>query len=340
VIFAFTWRSAEHETPMPDRTRRAVARQPHDAHVVREVLAAELRADPDLVAQLLYLLFEPAVAEHAAERIARGGQVVERVTARELDRLERVLGRRAADRDGEVIGRARRRADRADLLLEEAHQRLGVEQRLRLLEQERLVRRPAALRDEQQLVRVAGHRVDLHLRGQIGARVLLGVEIDRRHLRVAQVARLIGVEDAVREGARVVDARVDVLALVADHDRGAGVLAAGQLAARGDVCVGEQLERDEAVVVGGLGVVEDPPQLREMARAQQVRDVVERNRGELAQRLGVHLEHAPRTVLDDADLLRGQLESAVGGVVVAVLEQRLIDEFRHGDPPSGLANVP
>ena len=76
---------------------------------------------------------------------------------------------------------------------------------------------------------------------------------------------------------------------MADHDRGAGVLTAGQHAARRDVRVHQQLERDEAVVGRGLGVVEDLAQLREVAGAQQVRDVVEGRRRELHQGLGLDL---------------------------------------------------
>ena len=54
----------------PDRARRAVARQPDHAHVVREVLAAELGADPGLVAQALDLLLERGIAEGAAVLVA------------------------------------------------------------------------------------------------------------------------------------------------------------------------------------------------------------------------------------------------------------------------------
>ena len=54
-----------------------MARQADHPHVVGEVLAAELGADADLVAELLDLLLELRVAEGAAERVARGGQVVE-----------------------------------------------------------------------------------------------------------------------------------------------------------------------------------------------------------------------------------------------------------------------
>ena len=110
-----------------------------------------------------------------------------------------VLGARAADHDREVIGRARGGAERAQLLVEEREQALRVQERLGLLVQVALVRRAAALGHEQELVGVAVVGVELDLRRQVGAGVLLLVHVERRELRVAQVARLVGLEDAARE---------------------------------------------------------------------------------------------------------------------------------------------
>ena len=72
----------------------------------------------------------------------------------------------------------------------------------------------------------------------------------------------------------------------------------------------------------GLGIVEDRGELGEMAGAQQVRDVAHRRRGEQAQRLGRHLQHAAAGDLDRLDVLGGQ--AAVGHArLVRVLEDRL-----------------
>ena len=46
----------------PDRQAGAVARQPDDAHIVAEIFAAELRADPEAAGQFEHLLLEAAVA--------------------------------------------------------------------------------------------------------------------------------------------------------------------------------------------------------------------------------------------------------------------------------------
>jgi hypothetical protein len=54
---------------------------------------------------------------------------------------------------------------------------------------------------------------------------------------------------------------VPVLALLSEHDGGAGVLTRGQHHARGYVGVLQQLEGDEAIVFRGLGIVQDVTQL-------------------------------------------------------------------------------
>ena len=89
-----------------DRQAGAVARQADDAHVVAEILAAELRADAEAAGQLEHLLLEIAVAVGLAVAVARGRQRVEIAAAGELHRLQVHLGRGAADDDRQVIGRA------------------------------------------------------------------------------------------------------------------------------------------------------------------------------------------------------------------------------------------
>jgi hypothetical protein len=76
-------------------------------------------------------------------------------------------------------------------------------------------------------------------------------------------------------------------------------------AARGDVNVLEQVERDEPVVPRRLGVVDDLPQLLQMRRPQVVGDVVHRLRGQQAQCLRVHLEERPAVRLERRDPLGG-----------------------------------
>jgi hypothetical protein len=66
VILPLAWRSAAARDRDGDRAARAVARQPDHAHVVAEVLAAELRADAEALRQLEHLALELEVAEAVA----------------------------------------------------------------------------------------------------------------------------------------------------------------------------------------------------------------------------------------------------------------------------------
>ncbi len=226
-----------------------------------EVLAAELRPDAGLAGQLQHLPFEFEIPKRPAAFAPGGGEGVEGPGAGQLDRLQRQLGRGAADDDRQVVRRAGGGPQQPDLLVEERQQRLGVEQRLGLLEEEGLVGRAAALGDEQELVLVARSGEELDLGGEVGAGVLLLVHRERRQLRVAEIRAGVGVEDALREGGRVVGPGEDVLALVPDHDGGAGVLARRQHPAGRDVGVLQHLQGDEAVVVRRLGIVDDGAQL-------------------------------------------------------------------------------
>ena len=130
-----------------DGARRRVARSADHPHVVYEVFAAELGADTALPADLEDFLFPLQVAEAASAFVTRGGQLVE-VTCRSLlDGRQTHFGRRAADADGQVVGRAGRRTEVEDMGLDEIGQRFLVQQRLGLLVEEGLVGRTAALRN-------------------------------------------------------------------------------------------------------------------------------------------------------------------------------------------------
>jgi len=318
-----------------DRQGRAVPRQPHHPHVVTEVLAAELRADAHLPGQLQHLCLELGVAEPVRAHGAFGGQRVEVLRRGVLRGLHRELGRRAADHDGQVVGRAGGGAERADLLVEEGHHRRRVQDRLRLLVQVALVRRAAALGHEQELVGVlvagSGVCVQLDLGGQVRAGVLLLPHGQRRVLGVAQVQLRVGVEHALAERKLVGALAEHLLAALAHDDRGARVLAHRQHAAGGDVGVLHQVEGHELVVRARLGILEDRAQLGQVGRTQVVRDVVHRGLGEELQRLGGNLqERASVRTLNGLHTLGG--EEPVGGGVLPGRQHVLVTEFGHDTP--------
>ena len=185
--------------------RSRMARSADHPHVVHEILAAELGADAALAADFQHLLLPFQVAEAASALVARGGQLVEVAGRSLLHRRKAHLGRRAADADGQVVGRAGRRAEVEDMLLDEFRERLLVQQRLGLLVEESLVGRAAALGDEEELVLHAGlAAVDVDLRGKVRARVLLVGHRKGHDLRIAQVAVLVGLVNAPGDALGVV----------------------------------------------------------------------------------------------------------------------------------------
>ena len=184
-----------------DRQRGAMPRQPHDAHVMAEILAAELRADAEVLGQLVDLGLQRGVADGVAGPVAGGRQPVEVAGGGQLHRLQRRLGGGAADDDGQVVGRAGAGPERLHLLLDEGQQLRLVQHRAGLLVEEGLVGRPAALEHEHQVQLVgmvlAGGGHD----GEVDRQVVAGVDLlehrQRRHLRIAQVGLGIGAGDAV-----------------------------------------------------------------------------------------------------------------------------------------------
>ena len=302
----------------------AVAGQADHPDVVAEVLAAELGPDAEALHLGQDLGLELRVAEPVAQLAALGGQGVEVAGRGQLRGLQGELGGGPADHDGQVVGRAGGGAECPELLVEEPAQAVRVEQRLGLLEQEALVGRAAALGHEQERVGVPVDRRDLDLRGQVGPGVDLVPGGQRRHLAVAQVVALVGLEDAAGDRLLVTAPGEDELALLALDDGGAGVLAHREDAAGRDAGVLQQVERHEAVVGRGLGVVEDLPELLEVPGSQVVGDLVHGQGGEPGQHLGLDGEEPVSAGGEAADAVR--VDQPVGGLVGAEREQ-----FREGE---------
>ena len=231
-------------------------------------------------------------------RLAAGGrQRIEPARGGKFHRLQRHLGAGAADDDGEMIRRARRRAERAHFAVEEFQQALRRQDRARLLKQEALVCRPAAFGDEHQMelvgVRLAwcGHDVELH------RKVIAGIDLlehrQRGHLRVAQVRLGVGAVHTPGQRLFLVAIHPDALTLLSEHQRSSGVLAHRQHTASGDIGILQQIERHEPVVRAGLRVIEDGAQLRQMSRPQKMRHVAERLKRQLTQCIGGDAQHRP-----------------------------------------------
>ena len=99
-----------------------MARQADDANVMAEIFAAELRADAEILRQLVDFRLHIQIAESVGVFAAFGRQAIEIARRGELDRLEVQLGRKAADDDGEMIRRAGGGAERQNLRFQHLQQ--------------------------------------------------------------------------------------------------------------------------------------------------------------------------------------------------------------------------
>lgn len=93
-----------------------MARQAHHANIVREVFAAELRAQTQVLRFLQQFRFEFQIAERLAMLVAFGRQAIVILGRGQLDGFQRRFRRGAADDERHVVRRASRGAQRAHLV--------------------------------------------------------------------------------------------------------------------------------------------------------------------------------------------------------------------------------
>ncbi len=247
----------------------------------------------------------------------RGGQ---------LDGLHRGLGGGAADDDRQVVRRASGRAEALHLFGQESDERLRVQDGLGLLIQVALVRGATALRDEEEFELHPARGGDVDLRREIRARVLFGVEVERRELGVAEVVLRVGLVDAERQGLGIIAAGPDLLAFLGGDGRGAGILTERQDAFGGDLRITKHGQGDRAIVVAGFGVGQDRGDLLQMLRAEVEIDVVERLVRQEREPLGRDLEHWLAVELGDRNVVLG--DQAILGRIGSQREGFLIMELR------------
>ena len=274
----------------------------------------------------MQLLFQFHVAEGAAVLVAGGGKVVVILGGSHLHGLQALLRGGAADDEGDVVGRAGRRAQRAHFFHQELLERGGVEQGLGFLVKIGLVGGAAALSDEEEGILHAFHGFNVYLGGQVGSGVLLRVHVQRHGLGVAQVVLGVGVVHAVGKKFAVVAAGPDLLALLADDGGGARVLAEGKDAGGGHFRVTEHRQGHALVVGAGFRIVQDGGHLLQMGGAQEESHVVEGFRGQKAQALRFHLEHGVPFKFPYAYVVGG--DEAVLGVVLFQRKRVLIMKIR------------
>ena len=84
--------------------------KPYNSHIVSEILASELGSETYLARLLQEFLLQFHVTESPSGLVTAGGQGVIVVGRSELDCEKILLGRSAADYDGDMVGRAGGRA--------------------------------------------------------------------------------------------------------------------------------------------------------------------------------------------------------------------------------------
>src|SRR5690554_374962 len=159
-----------------DRQGACVTWQADDPDVMAEVLPAELGAHTQLPSDGEHLLLQRAVAKSASSLVALLWQPIKGSATGQLDRLQGLLGGKAPDDDGKMIGRTGRGSKGRDLFRQEGSHLLRTQKRCGLLEEEGLVGAPPALGHEEQAVVGASSSRYLDLRGQVAAGVLLLIQ--------------------------------------------------------------------------------------------------------------------------------------------------------------------
>ena len=177
-----------------DRAAGTVTRQTNHAHVVRHILAAELCTQADLVCLLQQLFLQLNVAERTSGLVARSGQTVVEMRACQLNRQQVFLRAGTTDNDGDMIRRTSCRTQALHFLHEERNQRTRVlDTRLGFLVEIGLVGRTATLGHAEETVLRSVGSLQINLRRQVALGVHLVVHVERRILRITQVALGVGV---------------------------------------------------------------------------------------------------------------------------------------------------
>ena len=274
-----------------DRTAGTVARQADDTDIMGQGLTAKLGSEANLMGFGEQFLLQVDIAEGATCLVARRGQRVIILDAGQLDGQQVLLGRRAADDEGNMIGRARCGAQRLHLLHQERQQgALILDGGLGHGVEIGLVGRAAALGHHDKTVFGALGGLDVNLCGQVAAGVHLVVHIQRSILRIAQVVLREGVVYATAQRLLVLKTSPYLLALLTVDDGRTRILAERQDTLGSHLCIAQELECHILIVLRSLGVFQNLGHLLVVLAAQHELHIVEGLLGQQRQRLLGHLD--------------------------------------------------
>mmetsp|Transcript_36146 Transcript_36146/g.114940 ORF Transcript_36146/g.114940 Transcript_36146/m.114940 type:complete len:237 (-) Transcript_36146:439-1149(-) len=228
-----------------------------DPDVVDEVLAAELRAYAQALAELSDSRLPFRGPNRTTCRTALPGKTIKLPTGKQLHRLHVHVRAEPTHDDGEVVRRASCSAKGLELLLHKLQEGILAEDGLSLLEELRLVSAATPLSNEEQVIDAPVAHANVNLRREIVLGVCFLKHAKGRHLRVAQVSLHVRVVDAPGKVFAVPSVSHQKVPPVRHDGCCSCVLAAREPTASGHHCILQQLASNKLVVRAGLRVLQD-----------------------------------------------------------------------------------
>lgn len=169
--------------------------------------------------------------------------------------------------------------------------------------------------------------VEVDLCWKIRSGIFFRVHVEWRHLRIPQVACIVGLKDAAGEGFGIIAGGEDLLPFMPHGDGRPCILASGQHAGGGDVGIFEKFHGDKPVIFRSLGVFQDVGQLGEVARTQQMGNVIHGLPSQECQGLGLDFEDFLAFKGRGRHIVRR--EFSIAGRIRLVFKYLLVLKFSH-----------
>ena len=218
-----------------------MTRQTNDTYIVRHVFAAELCTETDLIGLLQQLFLEFDIAESTTGLVTGRRQRVVVMGRSQFDREEVLLRRGTANDDCDMIGRTSSRTERFHFLHEERNEGSRIlDTCLGLLIEIGFVRRTATFGDTEETVFRSFGSLQVDLGREVTLGIHLVVHVERRILRIAEVAFGVGIIDTFAERFFVTETGPYFLAFLAVDDGGTGILAQRQLTFASHLCIAQE----------------------------------------------------------------------------------------------------
>ena len=295
---------------------------------MRHVFTAELCSQTDLVRFLQQLLLQLDIAESASGLVARRRQRVVIVRRSQFDGQQVLLRTRTTDHDGDMIRRASRCTKALHFLHEEGDESTRVlDARLGLLIEIGFVRRTATFGDAEELILRAFSSLQVNLRRKVAFGVHFVVHVQRRVLRVTQIALGVRIEHTAAQRFLVLKARPHLLSFLAVDDCRSCILAQRQLTLASHFGIAQEGQCYIFVVGRSLGVAQNLRHLLVVRATQHETHVMKSLLRHQRQRLRGHFQNLMSFKLTDRNIVFGQ--QIILRFILTKLKHRCILKFSH-----------